>query len=208
MIGELLATIEAAVRSMGVGAVIVAAALVGAIGWRGRGGWYGLGSTGLSRVLGVVPLAPFAWWAGEWPALVAAMLLIPPLTFGWAEWQDMGTVADNDDFVGMTGRGFLQVSLSVTALHLLVSNEASIVFMWVGATMGAIYWTAKEFRRHVRPIVVFGRNLVDGFTSVAELVVGATLYAGFVAAIVFAAPISRVTSAAVAPLLRFLETLP
>lgn len=186
---------------------IGASALVGAIAWRGRGGWYGLGSTQLSRVFGVLPLLPFAWWAGDWHAAIAAALLWPPLMFGWAEWQDMGTVADNDDFVGMTGRGFLQVSLSVTALHLLVSFDAAIPFMWVGALMGVIYWLARQPKSW--PIVtVFGRNLIDGFTSVAELVVGATLYAGFVATVQFHAAFGRFTSEISQPLIRFLETLP
>ncbi len=160
-------------------AVFLLAALVGAIAWRGRGGFYRLGSTQLSRILGVLPLVPFAWWVGDWQAVIAALFLWPPLLVGWAEWQDMGTVADNDDFIGMTGRGFLQVALAVTALHPLVGPDSSLAFMWVGATMGLIYWTAMKIRYHVRPIVVFGRDLIDGFTSVAELSVGAVLYTGF-----------------------------
>lgn len=192
---------------MSTAAVLIGAALVGAIAWRGRGGWFGLGSTQLSRIFGVLPLLPFAWWVGDWHAVVAAALLWPPLMFGWAEWQDMGTVADNDDFVGMTGRGFLQVALSVTALHQLVSVDSAIPFMWLGGLMGVIYWLACQARSWP-VIVLFGRNLVDGFTSVAELVVGAMLYAGFVASVVFAAPIGRFAADALRPLFELLERLP
>lgn len=165
--------------------IITLAALVGAIAWRGRGGWYRLGSTQASRVLGILPLLPFAWWAGDLPAAIAALFLFPPLMLGWAEWQDMGTVAQNDDFVGMTGRGFIQVALTSTVLHPLVDPDAGLAFLWIGALMGVVYWLAMKIRYHVKPIVFLGRDLVDGFTSIAELVFGAVLYAGFVLSVLY-----------------------
>ena len=77
--------------------------------WRIRGGWLSLPSSQLGRlvpatffglVLHQVGVAP-------WHALIAGLALWLGTVFPWAQWMDMGRVEDNDDEVGMTGRGMV-----------------------------------------------------------------------------------------------------
>lgn len=173
--------------------LIAAAVLVGGVCWRGRGGWFDIarwtdkGSTTISRVLGVVPLTPFGYALADWQGAVAAVLLLPTLTFGWAQWQVMTNAKDLEPLIGMTGRGCFQVLLTCTALTYLVGNgEAASWYQWAGALMGPIYWTAWRLEAVIRPVRILGRDFIDGPTSVAEITFGMMLYGGFTAALLYA----------------------
>lgn len=150
------------------------AGLLGALVWRMRGGFL-MPSTQVGRVFAVLPLVAIGYGLAGWPAALAAALLFPTTLLPWGRWMDMGTMGDDDDLVGMTGRGFMQTSLVGAALAVVTSPLAGLIYLFAGASMGPIYWSAwKAFP---------GVNLngfIDGPTSIAELAVGFTLYAAFV----------------------------
>jgi hypothetical protein len=130
----------------------LAAALFGGFLFRMRGGLLPLGSTLLSRLWWVLPLAAFALATAPWPwALAFAAASYGTLALGWGSYMDLGRMPGEDneplkyvmkftglaegsfayDFVGMTLRG-----LVLTVPGVLIGEWA---YVFAGLLMGAIY---------------------------------------------------------------------
>lgn len=158
----------------------LAAGLLGALMWRMRGGFL-MPSTQVGRIFAVLPLVAIGYALAGWPAALAAALLFPTTLLPWGKWMDMGTMGDDDDLVGMTGRGFVQTSLAAAGLAVAASPLAGLIYLFAGALMGPIYWGAWKAFPRVKPEGRLGSNVfIDGPTSIAELAVGFVLYAAFV----------------------------
>lgn len=152
----------------------IAFVIAGALAWRIRGGWLGLPSTTLGRLVPSVLYGGFAYWLGV--PLLFSIALIPSLWIGliwpWAQWMDMGHVREDDDLIGMTGRGFL-----ITVLPgLLLWNPALVA---AGGLMGPIYWAAwYSASGSVSSAPRFQWNsFIDGPTAIGELVTGGMIFA-------------------------------
>ena len=102
------------------------------------------------------------------------MLTLIPLMFlsilpPWAQWMDMGRVADNDDFTGMLGRGLILTYLCGWFLYFFGYGVALVIS---GPAMALIYYGCwRLYPSKLKP-----NSFIDGPTSVAELLVGFWLF--------------------------------
>jgi len=125
---------------------IIQAAFILAMGlaWRVRGGLWALPSTTLARSVPAILMSLGCFWFSQslW-MLLAGPALFAATTMPWAQWMDMGTVEDNDDFVGMSGRGLL-LTLPLGLLFYFMGH--GIIVQVGGVLMGSIYWTSWKIR--------------------------------------------------------------
>lgn len=140
-----------------------------ALAWRIRGGWLGVPSSTAGRL---IPASLLCLMALHITGHDPWMLMVLPLMWlgaipAWAQWQDMGRVEDNDDFVGMTGRGLL---LTWPVGLFLYLYGLPPWFSFGGVLMGPIYWLAWRFFGRVRR-----GGFIDGPGAIAEMGVGAML---------------------------------
>ena len=149
--------------------IAAAFVLAAALAWRIRGGWLGLPSTTLGRSVPALVLGGTAWSLSTsiWAAGATAIGIFVGALLPWSRWQDVGHVADDDDLVGMMGRGLLLTWPTGLALWRL---GYSPIFMAGGILMGLLYWLAWKI-----PDGFKVGSFIDGQTAVAELATGAML---------------------------------
>ncbi len=113
--------------------------------WRIRGGWLSLPSTQLARMVPVVVGTVGAVWffPDAWTMWVWGVSLYLGMIWPWAQWMDMGRVAENDDFIGMSGRGMI---LTAPAGLLMYFHGMGIIMLVGGFFMGLIYWISWKVR--------------------------------------------------------------
>lgn len=136
-----------------------------ALAWRIRGGYLGLPSSTLGRIVPATLLAGLAYWFTQdyWMALVMP-LMWAGTALPWAQWMQ---VRNSDEITGMTGRGLI-LTLPVGLFLYVMGYE--IIFMLSGVTFGIIYVLSWKLFSNIR----LG-GFIDGATSVGELLTGAML---------------------------------
>ena len=116
--------------------LIIAAAftLLMGVAWRIRGGWLALPSTTLARLVPATVYAIGAYLMSDnlWHLLMGPLLFLGTI-WPWGQWQDMGRVEENDDLVGMAGRGML----------LCLAPGAFLALQGEAAQPGAMLWLAQ-----------------------------------------------------------------
>ncbi len=120
--------------------LIIAAAftLLMGVAWRIRGGWLALPSTTLARLVPATVYAIGAYLMSDnlWHLLMGPLLFLGTI-WPWGQWQDMGRVEENDDLVGMAGRGML---LCLAPGAFLALQGYPLLLLIFGFLMGPIYW--------------------------------------------------------------------
>lgn len=157
--------------------IIVFSIIIGALVWRlrGWGGWST--SMTLKRFMATAPLMVIGFIFGGPHGMLAAATIFVMLMLPWGQWQDQGTVEDNDDLIGMTGRGCLQTLPAATIL--MPMTPSAIILIWAGAMMGPIYWLCWKTLRKIRC-----GTFIDGPTAWAELMTGGIIYGSFTATLI------------------------
>ncbi len=118
--------------------LMAAFVLLMGVAWRVRGGWLALPSTNLARSVPVVLMSAGAYgFSQDLLMLATGPLLFLGMIWPWAQWMDMGNVEENDDFVGMSGRGLL---LTYPLGLLFYFTGYGIIVSAGGILMGLIYW--------------------------------------------------------------------
>jgi len=153
-------------------AVLISCVIM-AVAWRVRGGWLSVPSTQLGRLIPAVVLAAaILFFTGN---VVVSLLSIPALWVGtifpWAQWMDMGRVEENDDFVGMFGRGMILLAPLAILFSLFGITAYPEYMIIAGGMMSPIYWLswkAPDFRLG---------SFIDGSTAIGELATGAWIMA-------------------------------
>lgn len=139
------------------------------IAWRIRGGWLKMPSTLLGRMvptilmaLGAAALSGNLWMLLAGPAVYLGMIM------PWAQWMDMGRVEDNDDFVGLSGRGML---LTLPLGLLMYALGYGIIPLVGGVLMGTVYWVSWHIRLDTEGGEV-GTGMLLGALVIAGLQLG------------------------------------
>ncbi len=152
---------------------IFLAAIVGGLLNRWRGGWLPWPESHNARRFGLtLALTAFvAYWTLDPFASAAALLLFPGLLPGWGRWFDMGRVQDDDDLLGLTGRGMVLTAPTGLALALLGHGPWAMV---CGGLMGPTYWLAWWIHDRVD---LRRNSFLDGPTSLGEILFMAWVFA-------------------------------